>query len=592
MRPVYSSRGSRGGASRGGAGGGPAGGLDGVAPPASAPGAVGFGLGGTTAPHGRGGLEGAGLESVSPERRWEGSPLQGVASLKDEELEELLAEPLIDWPAWEARVSQMLEAGHSARESGESAVSNPIVRKAPLPPLEVSNLSLEDSSKSELTGRITVDSAAPSERNPEREGRPLYSTRGSRKFARHIPQPTSARGGGRSGTPRSNLPKPPANTPAHRAPPGGLATSRGKAGNHGSFAAGGGVASPQRGFRRAFHANRETAGSRHGSRWGEDAGASTPKGPGGGGGGGGGGRDPWPRGLPQVEDGRGAAEVGRGDGRDRKRPRGGLGLGRAGRRRRGRGLPEGRGGPGGGHGRGRGSLPVPLHHVAALGQGQAGDRPPPRAAAQRPPAARHGRGRFQAGGGQQRTGLHVLFPPPHGAGTSGRAGGGLGASLGGFSGLQSPGGAGHPSALSPWGAQKTLGRTGSRQGPKTSQAPPEPNSWVRGAEPKKPRKYGAWYIPPEEWASEMVRMEKEQMVHNPGGPIEFSEDKSKEAEELGEQIVSLYSSKMYKEYIRRCNHRVPHYLARVESPKANRRAEKETALLEFTARFHGTPAGG
>ena len=115
---------------------------------------------------------------------------------------------------------------------------------------------------------------------------------------------------------------------------------------------------------------------------------------------------------------------------------------------------------------------------------------------------------------------------------------------------------------------------------------------MRGAEPKKPRKYGAWYIPPEEWASEMVRMEKEQMVHNPGGPIEFSEDKSKEAEELGEQIVSLYSSKMYKEYIRRCNHRVPHYLARVESPKANRRAEKETALLEFAARFHGTPAGG
>ena len=120
-------------------------------------------------------------------------------------------------------MSQMLEAGHSARESGESAVSNPIVRKAPLPPLEVSNLSLEDSSKSELTGRITVDSAAPSERNPEREGRPLYSTRGSRKFARHIPQPTSARGGGRSGTPRSNLPKPPANTPAHRAPPGAAA---------------------------------------------------------------------------------------------------------------------------------------------------------------------------------------------------------------------------------------------------------------------------------------------------------------------------------------------------------------------------------
>ena len=115
---------------------------------------------------------------------------------------------------------------------------------------------------------------------------------------------------------------------------------------------------------------------------------------------------------------------------------------------------------------------------------------------------------------------------------------------------------------------------------------------MRGAEPRKPRKYGAWYIPLEECASEMVRMEKEQMVHNPGGPIEFSEGKSKEAEELGEQIVSLYSSKMYKEYIRRCNHRVPHYLARVESPKANRRAEKETALLEFTARFHGTPAGG
>ena len=593
MRPVYSSRGSRGGASRGGAGGGPAGGLDGVAPPASAPGAVGFGLGGTTAPHGRGGLEGAGLESVSPERRWEGSPLQGVASLKDEELEELLAEPLIDWPAWEARVSQMLEAGHSARESGESAVSNPIVRKAPLPPLEVSNLSLEDSSKSELTGRITVDSAAPSERNPEREGRPLYSTRGSRKFARHIPQPTSARGGGRSGTPRSNLPKPPANTPAHRAPPGGLATSRGKAGNHGSFAAGGGVASPQRGFRRAFHANRETAGSRHGSRWGEDAGASTPKGPGGGGGGGGGGdgthgHAAFPRSKMEEELQKSAEEtaaIGSDLAADSDSDERGADGEAEGFRKDGEGRGEGTAG-----GAGRSQSPSIMWRPSARVK-LATDLPLEllRSGLLLPAT---GGGGSRPGAGSSEPGSMFSSPPPHGAGTSGRAGGGLGASLGGFSGLQSPGGAGHPSALSPWGAQKTLGRTGSRQGPKTSQAPPEPNSWVRGAEPKKPRKYGAWYIPPEEWASEMVRMEKEQMVHNPGGPIEFSEDKSKEAEELGEQIVSLYSSKMYKEYIRRCNHRVPHYLARVESPKANRRAEKETALLEFTARFHGTPAGG
>ena len=587
---MYSSRGSRGGGPRGGARGGGTG-LDGVTPPASAPGAVGFGLGGTTAP-GRGSLEGAGLESVSPERRWEGSPLQGVASLKDEELEELLAEPLIDWQAWEARVSQMLEAGHSARLSKESTVSTPIVRKAPLPPLEISNLSLENSSKSDVTGRITMDSAVPSESNPEREGRPLFSTRGSRKFARHIPQPTSTRGGGRGGTPRGNFPKAPANTPAaHRAPPGGLANSRGKAGNHGNFAAPGSTASPQRGFRRPFHVNRDGAGSRHGNRW-EEAGASTPKGPGGRGRGCGGdgihGHAAFPRSKMEEELQKSAEETAA-IGSDLAADSDSDELGGDGETEGFRKDGEGRG-EGAAGGAGRSQSPSIMWRPSARVK-LATDLPLEllRSDLLLPTTGGGGSGQ---GGGIGEPGSMFSPPPPPSAGASGRSGGGLGASLGGFSGLQSPGGAGHPSALSPWGTQKTLGRTGSRQGPKTSQVPPEPNSWVRVAEPKKPRKYGAWYIPPEEWASEMVRMEKEQMVQNPGGPIEFSEDKSKEAEELGEQIVSLYSSKMYKEYIRRCNHRVPHYLARVESPKVNRRAEKETALLEFTARFHGTPAGG
>ena len=605
---MYSARGSRGGSrggwrGQGGLAGSEGGALDGPAgPPASAPGGAGFGLGGTMP-------QGAGLEGVSPERRVAGgSPLQGVASLKDEELEELLSEPLIDWQAWEARVSRMLEEGHGGR--GRAAGPPPtstIVRRAPLPPLEVSNLSLESSSKSDLAShRITLDSGLRTERNPTEgtaraDGRPLYSTRGSRKFSRHVP-PTSTRGG--RGTPRSNcnFPRAPANTPHHRGLGGSsLATPRGvvgKAANNGVA----GTGSPQRGLRRSFHPPREGAGSRHGNRWGEEASVSTPKagvsGARGGRGAGGAslgeggvhGHAAFPRSKMEEELQKSAEETaaiggdlvagsdsdemgGHGEAEGGKDGDGGLGRGDTG-------------------GAGRSQSPSIMWRPSARVK-LATDLPLELLHSGLLLPATGGTDGASGGGGDRERSVFT----PGGLPSGGRGGGALSASLGGFSGLQSPGGASEPPGglMSPWGTQKagTLGRTGSRQGPRSSQAPLGPNSWVRVAEPRKPRKYGAWYIPPEEWASEMARMEKEQAGgHDPGGPIEFSEDQSKEAEELGEQILSLYSSKMYKEYIRRCNHRVPHYLARVESPKVNKRTEKETALLEFTARFHGTPGGG
>jgi len=100
--------------------------------------------------------------------------------------------------------------------------------------------------------------------------------------------------------------------------------------------------------------------------------------------------------------------------------------------------------------------------------------------------------------------------------------------------------------------------------------------------------YGAWYLPVDQWndankaggadpaAGAANRSPKKgASARAAGAEAEVGE----EAEGSSQVISKLYSSRMYKEYLKekRC-HRIPHYLARVESPKTipSRRAAAES----------------
>ena len=91
------------------------------------------------------------------------------------------------------------------------------------------------------------------------------------------------------------------------------------------------------------------------------------------------------------------------------------------------------------------------------------------------------------------------------------------------------------------------------------------------------RRYGAWYLPPEEWNT---------MEYTYGGSgAQSMRDKGKKSAEyqkgLEKQIVSLYSAKVYKEWLKRTGEKIPYYLARVESPvKRHRRTSMAPQITQ------------
>ena len=106
--------------------------------------------------------------------------------------------------------------------------------------------------------------------------------------------------------------------------------------------------------------------------------------------------------------------------------------------------------------------------------------------------------------------------------------------------------------------------------------------WGKRIPPSPKSEYGAWYIPPELWESDMrlsTKNKEKKIQHlraslggthlwnsifdeRSSGEPGLTELEIQEAQ-VSEQIPNQYSSKMYKEYIKKKNGRLPHYLDRV-----------------------------
>ncbi|QDZ20416.1 hypothetical protein HOP50_04g29330 [Chloropicon primus] len=104
--------------------------------------------------------------------------------------------------------------------------------------------------------------------------------------------------------------------------------------------------------------------------------------------------------------------------------------------------------------------------------------------------------------------------------------------------------------------------------------------WGKRIPPSPKSEYGAWYIPPDLWESDMRlstknKEKKVQLMRENLWNTSIFDDSRKGTMEAGltdleiqeaqisEQIPNQYSSKMYKEYIKKKQGRLPHYLERL-----------------------------
>lgn len=76
--------------------------------------------------------------------------------------------------------------------------------------------------------------------------------------------------------------------------------------------------------------------------------------------------------------------------------------------------------------------------------------------------------------------------------------------------------------------------------------------------PRRVNKYGAWYLPPKQW-NRAAKLD--------GADPQESEESAKDAklQDKTALLSTLYSSRIYKEYIKQSGARVPHYLANVDT---------------------------
>jgi hypothetical protein len=120
--------------------------------------------------------------------------------------------------------------------------------------------------------------------------------------------------------------------------------------------------------------------------------------------------------------------------------------------------------------------------------------------------------------------------------------------------------------------------------------PPRPkpveNTWNRPQVRSKPSAseakllpFGAWYLPPEAWGKPAPPHDGEAAVtiahvRDPS-LIQSKGDSASDADASGitSKLGPLYSSRMYKDYLRSHGARVPEYLLRVETPKPGQKRQ-------------------
>jgi len=127
----------------------------------------------------------------------------------------------------------------------------------------------------------------------------------------------------------------------------------------------------------------------------------------------------------------------------------------------------------------------------------------------------------------------------------------------------------------------------------------------RAAERAKRMAYGAWYLPVNTWATSTVgsaHAAAPDMARGAAGGGAAGGGAAGEAGEGGaadgaernsmELLPKLYSSRIYKEYLKAQHiHRIPHYLAHVESPKQLPARRASISLLDSGGSPGGAAAG-
>ncbi|KAK3275662.1 hypothetical protein CYMTET_16217 [Cymbomonas tetramitiformis] len=139
--------------------------------------------------------------------------------------------------------------------------------------------------------------------------------------------------------------------------------------------------------------------------------------------------------------------------------------------------------------------------------------------------------------------------------------------------------------------------------------PPHRPAWnLSQARSKQKPRYGAWYLPVSSWKvdNEPLQQGWQERDYDPSAPqwvfeegLECRVPKERQEEEnriaaikkqqtnLESQIETLYSGKVYKEYIKKQGDEVPHYLAHVETPPEEKRRRPRIT----TSNNNGRPMG-
>ena len=145
---------------------------------------------------------------------------------------------------------------------------------------------------------------------------------------------------------------------------------------------------------------------------------------------------------------------------------------------------------------------------------------------------------------------------------------------------------------------RTAGTSISADGPSHQVVDPKRSMAMAGLSRR--MAYGAWYLPKEQWESRAVQAGRSSLPYgyskkerragrglpacgsssdvaskssfgqmstqSPSGATVAADS----SEDLSEQIPKLYSSRIYKDYLRaQHTNRLPHYLQRIQSPKLN-----------------------
>jgi len=100
------------------------------------------------------------------------------------------------------------------------------------------------------------------------------------------------------------------------------------------------------------------------------------------------------------------------------------------------------------------------------------------------------------------------------------------------------------------------------------------NTWGKSAPRPRSNKlpYGAWYLPPESWGKEAPPHDGEAAmelvkVRDPSALLSQSTSAADAAAAgITSKVGSQYSSRMFKDFLKQNNWRVPEYLQRVETP--------------------------